>query len=85
MSEIYVKGPKESLEAFTQLVRDACGIDGWEQRFSVNWPNGTYFVARAFGINIQAMAADDVAFPDYNFWIIVSSQPRSRWDGYHLR
>jgi hypothetical protein len=81
MSEIYVKGPKESLEAFIQLVKDACGIDGWEQRFSVNWPGGTYYIARAFGINVRAMAADSVAFPDYDFWIIVSSRPRSRWDG----
>lgn len=81
MHEIYIKGQRASLEAFIELVKGACGIECWEKRFSDNWPGGTYFISRAFGIEIKAMAADSVAFPDYDFWIIVSSNPRSRWDG----
>ena len=81
MCQIFIKAPGQSLDTFVRLVTDTCGIGEWEQGFSDNWPNGTYFISRAFGIVIQTMTADSVAFPDYDFWIIVSSNPPSRWDG----
>jgi hypothetical protein len=79
MDEIYIKAPGQSLDEFVRLLSDACGIDGWEQRFSLNWPNGTYYISQAFGIEIRAMAADSTEFLDYDFWVIAWSRPRTRW------
>lgn len=51
-----------------QLFFAASGLDDFEERWSDNYPGGSYFVKRAGGMTYRFMEADDSKNPDRRFW-----------------
>jgi hypothetical protein len=66
--DLFVKKmPSETIERFCEKSRELLGLNAWEQRFSDNYAEGTYFRTNCLGVRVQVEVADDSDVAEYDF------------------
>jgi hypothetical protein len=72
MRQLFIKAPRsESLAHFASQIAVMSRSSPWEERDSVNYPEGRYFRQRFGALEIVAQVADDTEYPtaDFLVWI----------------
>jgi len=62
-------GSPLSLTSFATRFFDIARIENFERRFSENYVDGYYFLAKASQGSIRVMLSDDDSSHDFRFWI----------------
>jgi len=68
---LHVKS-KDPLQDFSRQIFQILDINEIEQRYSDNYPEGTYFKGKKGNVDIKISHEDDQGFDDWDYWVTVT-------------